>query len=458
MALISLIQQHLTRVLFFMLIIGGNVFITGKTMANEPYEPAALLLTWQQDPTTTMTIDWHTIPGERRPLPPALLYRQDGTGDDWKKVPGTMHAFPYTSRTINRVELTGLKPGTTYQFRIGPPPSERYPFPESKTYKFRTMPAELDETIRFVKGGDTGRGSSTRSLAAMAAENDVEFVAVGGDLSYADGGDRDWRTSDGEFSYPEGDESKTRWVEWFEVFTDELVTDDGRVIPMLLGIGNHEVWRGYHSNHEQYIQTDDWRERIAPFYFNIFAFPGQPGYAAIDFADYLSMIFLDSGHANPIPGKQTGWLDRVLAERTGVTHIFPIYHIASYPTVRNYDGRFQTEIREYWAPLFERSNINVAFENHDHTYKRTYPIRNGEVVDDTEGIVYIGDGAFGRGEDGGSGGRRDRMYDVEETWYLKNANPYSHIIMVTLDPDGSSLFEAIRYDGEIMDRYQPPVR
>jgi hypothetical protein len=95
----------------------------------------------------------------------------------------------------------------------------------------------------------------------------------------------------------------------------------------------------------------------------------------------------------------------------------------------------------------------VAFENHDHTYKRTYPIRNGEV--DPTGVVYMGDGAFGLGEDHGGGGRRDLMHDVDETWYLKKASPYSHLILVTLEADGGSLFEAIRYDGELMDSYRP---
>lgn len=419
----------------------------------EPYEPIGILLTWQQDPTTTMTIDWHTVPGARRPQPTAILYKKEGSESEWKEKPGTFHAFPYTSRTVNRVELTGLEPGTTYLFRIGPLPSDKFPFPQSRIYKFRTMPTELDHTIRFAVGGDSGSGDSFRSVAAQAAANDIEFVVFGGDLAYANGGDRDWRTSGGEFDFPEGNESKRRWLSWFDIVKDEFVTDEGRVIPVLAGIGNHEVWWNYLSNHPDYIQNEEWRERLAPIYYNIFAFPDQPGYAVLDFSDYMSIILLDTGHSNTIPGKQTGWLDRVLAERQYVTNIFPVYHIASYPSVRPFNGTLQTEIREYWAPLFERSNIKVAFENHDHTYKRTYPIRNSEV--DSTGVVYMGDGAFGLGEDHGSGGRRDRMHDVDKTWYLKKASPYSHLILVTLEADGGSLFEAIRYDGELMDSYRP---
>lgn len=30
----------------------------------EPFAPSGIFLTWQHDPTTTMTIDWHSIDGE----------------------------------------------------------------------------------------------------------------------------------------------------------------------------------------------------------------------------------------------------------------------------------------------------------------------------------------------------------------------------------------------------------
>lgn len=38
-------------------------------------------------------------------------------------------------------------------------------------------------------------------------------------------------------------------------------------------------------------------------------------------------------------------------------------------------------------------NIYSAFENHDHVYKRTYPLKNNQVVAD--GTIYLGDGAWG---------------------------------------------------------------
>jgi hypothetical protein len=54
-------------------------------------------------------------------------------------------------------------------------------------------------------------------------------------------------------------------------------------------------------------------------------------------------------------------------------------------------------VREYWAPLFERYGVQIAFENHDHVYKRTVPLRSG--APHADGVVYIGDGSWGMASD-----------------------------------------------------------
>lgn len=68
--------------------------------------PAALYLTWQRDPTTTMTIHWHTegaIPSA------ALQFKAANTG-----VAETVYAdsrpMPFSDRYVHTVELTGLQP------------------------------------------------------------------------------------------------------------------------------------------------------------------------------------------------------------------------------------------------------------------------------------------------------------------------------------------------------------
>jgi len=47
----------------------------------------------------------------------------------------------------------------------------------------------------------------------------------------------------------------------------------------------------------------------------------------------------------------------------------------------------------YWVPVFDNFSFFTIFENHVHTYKRTFPIKSQMVS--SEGVVYLGDGAWG---------------------------------------------------------------
>ena len=117
--------------------------LTFPSLAAEPGEVAGLILTWQRDPSSTMTIDWYeTSPLEK----PVLLHRRKGT-DAWKSSTPVAGDFPHAAgRTVYRVELTGLEPDGVYEFR----PAER-----ERPYHFRTMPERLTRNLRVVAGGDT---------------------------------------------------------------------------------------------------------------------------------------------------------------------------------------------------------------------------------------------------------------------------------------------------------------
>ncbi|MFA9478151.1 fibronectin type III domain-containing protein [Phycisphaerales bacterium AB-hyl4] len=401
--------------------------------------PAALYLTWQRDPTTTMTIQWHT---EQLHDEVTIEYGPAGS-DELSRTDGDTRPMPHSDRHIQTVELTDLEPGSDYRFRIYRSGDGN----SSSFYTFRTMPAEADRPIRIAVGGDT-RHSQARmeQTNRVAASLDPDFIVWGGDLAYADGrADR-----------------VDRWYEYFNAIMNTLITDEGRVIPTIVGIGNHEMLRprggNYYFNFPEFDEPEDyythdgdldqWRNDNAPYFFALFAFPGQPGYGVLDFGDYLSIVLPDTNHANPIPGEQTQWLEQVLADREHVQHVIPVYHVPGYPSARPFTGRASREVREHWSPLFEQQgNIRVAFENHDHAYKRTVPIRDGEEHED--GVVYIGDGAWGVGV-------RD-VHDVDETWYLERAESIRHLILVTIDGQSQD-YTVISEHGEEIDHYVPKAR
>ncbi len=380
-------------------------------------EPLAVMATWRKDPTTTVIIDWHVGPDDDALR--SFCYKEVGAEGWQHSAQAEQHASPHSERSIHRVSLDGLRPGTEYRFRMGE---------FERRYKFTTMPGDIDdEPLVFAAGGDTMHWAvflETMNKAVM--EYNPDFVIWAGDLAMDDG----------------EPERAHLWDYWFETNRNTLIDEDGRVVPILVAIGNHEVLDGYYANHDDAAQTDDWRESVAPYFYALFAFPGQPGYNVLDFGDYMTLIALDTEHTNPVEGAQTEWLAGVLEERAdaGVPHVFPFYHVPAYPSYRNKSGRVSTLVRENWAPLFEEHGVKYAFEGHDHTYKRTHPILAGEVH--PEGVVYVGDGAWGVWT---------RTADPER-WYIARAEDSLHGVIVSLH--GSERhFRVVSNLGEVLDEW-----
>ena len=216
----------------------------------------------------------------------------------------------------------------------------------------------------------------------------------------------------------------------------EMRTADGRLIPLVPAIGNHEVKGGFGKGRAE-----------APFFYALFdGLFTEHGYATLDVGEDLSFIMLDSGHTTDVAGEQTRWLDRVLRERADRLHVLPTYHVSAHPSLPNERAGprrdIVREIRKHWIPLFERHGIATVFEHDDHVYKRTHPLRSGEAVGDGEGgIVYIGDGAWGR----------DARLVQADRPYLAVAAARLYVLRVELMPDGSRHFVAYDERGDKID-------
>jgi acid phosphatase type 7 len=414
--------------------------------ARAQHDVAGLYLTWQGDPATTMTVNWVNLYAAGAPK---LWFRKAGA-KEWNNATGTQHVAEPSALQVRRVELTGLEPDTTYEFVHGelvpkaPAPvktekekeeekkakseedekqPEKEPVRISDTrsiYKFRTMPAELKRAVRFVTGGDM---MHTREMVdAMnkrAGALDPDFALLGGDLAYENGAEA------------------TRWIDWFQSWTKYARGKGGRLIPMVVGIGNHEVRGGYKGR----IPED------APYFYGFFMPPGARSFYALDFGRYLSVVVLDSGHTMPITGEQATWLGEALAARKEQRFIFPVYHWPAYGTAKAEKGKLPAEskrsieIRSQWISHFEQHGVTAVFENDHHNFKRTHPIR-GHRRDDANGIVYLGDGAWGV----------TTRTVPKDAWYLAKAEPRRHLWHVTLPQSGPVLAEAVDAAGVVFDK------
>jgi acid phosphatase type 7 len=376
-------------------------------IAEEPGEVAGLILTWQRDPSSTMTIDWH----EASPLEkPVLLHRRKG-GDAWKTSTPVASGFPHApGRMVYRVELTGLESDADYEFR---PAGRELP------YHFRTMPKRLTRTLRVVVGGDTAPAGIFEKINAVAASLKPDFILWGGDYSYSDG-------KAGEIK---------KEILWHENIRDHLIGADRRVIPVIAAIGNHEV-----------------NSVVAPYYEANFAFPAEETYGVLDFGDYLSVWVLDTNHRARVAGKQTEWFAESLAARAKDPQriLIPVYHVPAYPSVRKDEGT-SLEIRKHWVPLFENAGISAAFEHHDHAYKRTHPLLGGKVQDAPEkGVTYLGDGAWGAGI--------RKVRPPADVPHIAKSQSVNHVFFFEVGPEGPLRFQAIDPKGEVFDRFELPRR
>lgn len=414
---ISLIQSLLSS--FAGLTWLAAITATHAFSAEQLSTPSGLILTWRNDPCTTITIDWHRLASETH-APAEIQARPRGSAE-WQSHAAERSPFPHSDRVIDRVEIKGLKPGTDYEFRGSS---------TSKVYWFRTMPLTLEKPLVIAAGGDIRHRKDwmeATNRAAMAHQPD--FIIWGGDLAYADGDPK----------------NINRWYEFLEAMVTTLVTEDGRVPPVVACIGNHEVRGHYHKDRMKRAAD---RAELAPFFYQLFAFPGQPGYGVLDFGDYLSLVFGDSDHSNPIGGKQTEWMRETLASRKTFPHLIPVYHVPAWPSVRKFDEPTCVNIRNHWVPLFEENGIRLALENHDHAYKRTVPIFQGE-KNTEKGVTYMGDGSWGT--------ETREVHSVDQAWYLQTAKSVRHAIIITLHKDRKAI-RVIGSDGKDIDQVTIPAR
>jgi acid phosphatase type 7 len=388
----------------------------------ESFDPIALYLTWKKNPESTMIIRWITHPTE---VVDRVDYQPEGS-DLWQTAIGYHEKLPRgASYLLHTVELSGLLSNTRYFFRTGS---------DAVVYKFQTMPAEAIYPIRFVAGGDMYHDALTlvRETNVQAAKTSPHFALVGGDIAYASD-DKipflpNWLYS---WIIETPPQKIDRWLSWLIAWKEDMVTPSGCLVPILPVIGNHDT-------DGRYDQTP----AKAPFFYAFFAMPGAKGYNVLDFGNYMSIFLLDSGHTHSVKGLQKRWLATEMEKRATIPHKFALYHVPAYPSYRALEGNHSAQVRKNWVPIFEKYDLTAAFENHDHLYKRTYPILKGKI--DPNGVRYFGDGAWGIEKP-----RKARS--ISKKWYLEKTVSSRHFLAVTLEGETRSV-AAINPTGEILDQ------
>lgn len=348
--------------------------------------------TWTGDPCTTLTV---RVLGR---TPPAEL-RFSGAGGRELALPTAVRAIGATGWSVAEATATGLEPGSEWRVAAAG---------GAALARFRTV--RRDPPLRFAAGGDLmHRKEWLAATTAAVAATGPAFAVVGGD-----------------WAYDNADEAAfQRWVDLFQAW-GAATTPDGCGIPVIAGIGNHELPRKGGAL------------AATPFHA---LFP-EPLHRAVDVGGWLSFLLLDSGHSESVKS-QTAWLGQALGERAGCAWRFAVYHVPAYPSVRKPDDWASGEIRSEWVPLFQRHGVAACFENHDHALKRTHPLIDGKPA--AGGVVYLGDGSWGV--------EPRKPATPESRPYLAVSRAIHHAWIIDLER-GRGSARAIGPDGAELDRVE----
>jgi 3',5'-cyclic AMP phosphodiesterase CpdA len=313
--------------------------VTPLFPVEKQWEPSAvpdrIVLSWSDDPATTMSVTWRTDTSVRRAI--AEIAPAEGGPkfvDQRKPRPAESQSLDTDLGPSLRHTVTfeGLKPQTQYLYRVGDGTNW------SEWADFQT--ASVDATpFSFVYFGDAQNDVKSHwSRVVRRAFRDApkaSFFIHAGDLINRS-------------------ESDAEWGEWF--YASGFIH---RSIPCLATPGNHEFGR---------IGESDER-RLSIHWQPQFAFPqnGPDGLRESAYwFDFQGTRFV-SLNSNEKLEDQAQWLDTVLADNTNQWTVLTFHH----PIYSAKAGRDNPHLRALWQPVIDRHHVDLVLQGHDHTYARS---------------------------------------------------------------------------------------
>lgn len=365
----------------------GPTLWTRTASANEP--PRGLHLSFGDDPQTSMNISWFTASVPARVRVEFGETTQYGTSIDADTVTYANPVDPPTTHQ-HHVSLVGLAPATTYHYRV-------YNGDQVTADRtFTTAPA-TPEKFTFTAFGDHGsdpgvnvsRASWGTAFSPVAVQRlaavNPRFHVHAGDLSYSCGG------------------PQSAWDAWLT-----QIDPVAGSIPWMATLGNHEMElgfgpQGYDGFRSRFrlpgngIETrEEWSSTYYAFRYSNVAVVALDGNEAASESGYDA----NQGYLN---GVQDAWIDATLGALRAdpkVDFIVVSFHNCMYCTdvVHGSDGG----CRARWQPLFEKHQVDIVFNGHNHCYERTHPIKGTDFTATREvdparhGVVYFCVGGGGQ--------------------------------------------------------------
>ncbi len=344
-------------------------------------DPKYIHLTWQHSPATTITVQWTTELTDTNAYEPLVWFASEdevkkidghimlpassefvvvGSGELFQETFATKRGDDYVEWTV---ELTGLKPNTLYYFRAGTWGSFDMKAGIISTpnlsdlHTFTTAPNKsASSSFKFVSAGDSRGGYDDISAnIGTIVEKGGSFWVFNGDM-----------TNMG---------TMREWYQWFGAMAPFM---EGHVLMPVPG--NHEVFEPVYYGQFALPREEDLPEDLQEFAWSF---------------DYGNAHFIGlNSNSEDLVVAQKEWLQNDLAaanEDPDIVWKFVMFHQPAYSSGHHGSTDY---VQQHWVPIFEQYGVDMVFNGHDHDYERSKPIKDGQVAEDGNGVIYVVIGAF----------------------------------------------------------------
>ncbi|GLW98137.1 metallophosphoesterase family protein [Microtetraspora sp. NBRC 16547] len=292
--------------------------------------------------------------------------------------PASAVTFPATvaANSVNggynaHATIDSLKQNTSYSYRVGAEGQW------SPTYSFTTQDFN-GNNLDFLFFGDPQIGSSGSTAkdgagwldtldVALAANPKAELLVSGGDQVETANTESQWDA----FLAP----AKLRQYPWAAT------------------IGNHDVGGKAYEQHFWTPNTD----RSAPYYNGSATTRSGGNY----WFKYKNVLFIDinsNAYANDADAAHIDYITKVVKEQgADAKHTVLIYHHAIYSPASHANDSDNKKRRQDFPTAFSNLGIDLVLQGHDHSYSRSYVIKNGQKAntDEQPGAAEVSKGPGG---------------------------------------------------------------
>ncbi len=361
-----------------------------------------IILTWKENPATSQAVTWRTNSPAKAAV--AEIAPADSSPDFQKNA----QTFQATSTELqageknayyHSVNFTNLIPNTLYAYRVGSGDLR------SEWFQFRTANDQA-EPFSFIYFGDAQiqiRSLWSRAIRSAILESPrARFMIHAGDL--VNHGDSD-----------------DEWGQWFDAAGWLFA-----MVPSMPAAGNHE-----------YRNQKTSAKRLSPHWRPQFMLP-ENAIAELEetvyFIDYqgVRVVVLNS---NSKAEKQARWLEEILEQNPNHWTVIAFHH----PIHASVYGPDENKHGKIWKPLFEKYNVDLILQGHEHIYARGFGQENN--IRQASGPLYI------------TSVSGPKMYEIKSRRWMDRAGENMQLFQVISVSRDILHYRAVTVTGELYDAF-----